>query len=95
MFGQGGGAYLIGMQKPGTVLKMDPFGELLVQKKSIQGVYRGSTNFKLDIPLHAGLYLQGRFNLDDLVSRIIPLEQINEGYDDLRQGEVARSVIVF
>jgi len=95
VLGQGGGAYLIGMQKPGTVLEIDPFGELLMQKKSIQGVYMGSTNFKLDIPMYADLYLQGRFNLDDLVSKTIPLEQINEGYDDLRKGEVARSVIVF
>jgi len=91
----GGGAYLIGMQKPGTILEIDPFGELLMQQKSIRGVYMGSTNFKLDIPLYADLYLQGRFNLDDLVSQTIPLAEINEGYDELRKGEVARSVIVF
>jgi len=68
---------------------------LLMQQKSIRGVYMGSTNFKLDIPLYADLYLQGRFNLDDLVSQTIPLDEINEGYDELRKGEVARSVIVF
>ncbi|HEV7948912.1 MAG TPA: Zn-dependent alcohol dehydrogenase, partial [Glaciihabitans sp.] len=92
---KGGGAYLIGMQKPGTILEIDPFGELLMEQKSIRGVYMGSTNFKLDIPLYADLYLQGRFNLDDLVSQTITLDEINEGYDDLRKGEVARSVITF
>ena len=91
----GGTAYLIGMQKPGTILEIDPFGELLMHQKSIKGVYMGSTNFKLDIPLYADLYLQGRFNLDDLVSQTIDLDAINAGYDELRKGEVARSVIVF
>jgi S-(hydroxymethyl)glutathione dehydrogenase/alcohol dehydrogenase len=92
---KGGGAYLIGMQKPGTVLEIDPMGDLLMNQKRVQGVYMGSSNFKLDIPLYADLYQQGRFNLDDLVSQTIRLEDINEGYDELRKGEVARSVVVF
>jgi S-(hydroxymethyl)glutathione dehydrogenase/alcohol dehydrogenase len=92
---KGGDAYLIGMQKPGTVLDIDPMADLLMSQKSIHGVYMGSSNAKLDIPLYADLYLQGRFNLDDLVSQTIPLEEINEGYEELRKGGVARSVIVF
>ena len=48
-----------------------------------------------DIPRLVELYMQGRLNLDDLVSRRIPLEEINEGFDAMTRGEVARSVIVF
>lgn len=92
---KGGAAYLIGMQKPGTVLEVDPLGDLLFAQKSVHGVFMGSTNAKIDIPYYADLYLQGRLNLDDLVSRTITLEEINEGYDELRLGGVARSVIVF
>jgi S-(hydroxymethyl)glutathione dehydrogenase/alcohol dehydrogenase len=46
------------------------------------------------MPNYLRFYLQGRLNLDDLVSRRLRLDQINEGFDALRSGEVARSVIV-
>ena len=39
--------------------------------------------------------MQGRLNLDDLVSRRIGLDDINEGFEAMKRGEVARSVIVF
>ena len=41
------------------------------------------------------LYLAGRLNLDDLVSRSYPLEEINEAYDALAAGDVARSIIEY
>ena len=46
------------------------------------------------MPNYVRFYLQGRLNLDDLVSRRLKLDQINQGFDALRTGEVARSVIV-
>jgi S-(hydroxymethyl)glutathione dehydrogenase/alcohol dehydrogenase len=39
--------------------------------------------------------MSGKLNLDDLLSRSYPLAQINEAYDALLRGEVARSVIDF
>lgn len=53
----------------------------------------GSSNVKRDIALYADLYVQGRFELDHLVSREISIDEINEGYDALKKGEVIRSVI--
>jgi S-(hydroxymethyl)glutathione dehydrogenase/alcohol dehydrogenase len=53
----------------------------------------GSTTPKHDIPLYADLYLQGRFNLDDLMSREISLEQVDEGYEMLKDPDVTRVVI--
>jgi S-(hydroxymethyl)glutathione dehydrogenase/alcohol dehydrogenase len=47
------------------------------------------------MPRFVELYLQGRLHLDDLISKRIRLEDINKGMDDLRTGEVARSVIMF
>lgn len=41
------------------------------------------------------MYLQGRLNLDDLVSEFITLDEINEGYEKVAQGMVARTVIKF
>lgn len=92
--GRGGTAYMVGLQKPGTRIEVDSM-ELLREQKSVRGVYMGSTTPRTDIPMYAEMYLQGRLNLDDLVSQTISLEEINEGYADLKKGEVARSVIVF
>ena len=95
MLDTGGSAYLIGLHKPGSVLEIDVMRDLLVAQRSVQGVYMGSTNFKQDIPMFADYYLQGRLNLDDLLSQTIPIERINEGYAELKEGGVARSVVVF
>ena len=62
-------------------------------RKRVQGVNFGSTNFKRDIPMYANLYLQGRINLDDLVSRRIALRDVNDGYAALK-GESLNRVVV-
>lgn len=95
VLGVGGTAYLVGMQRVGTVLDIEPISELMPFQRSIEGVVMGSTNFKRDVPMFADYYLQGRFNLDDLVSQTITLDEINEGYEELKGGAIARSVIVF
>ncbi len=41
------------------------------------------------------LYMAGKLKLDELITRTYPLEGINEAFDALRAGEVARGVIVF
>lgn len=92
MLAPGGTAYVIGAQDPWNVMDLHPAG-LLFNKTAIRGVYMGGTNFKRDIPLFAELYLQGRFNLDDLVSQEIGLGDINAAYAALESGSIARSVI--
>lgn len=66
-----------------------------MNRKAVKGVYMGSSNPRIDIPLYADLYVQGRLNLDDLVSKTISLEEINETYAELGGGNVARAVITF
>lgn len=90
-----GVAYLIGIHDVSNELTLRPFADLLMAKKSIRSVFMGSTNFKRDIPNYVDFYLQGRFNLDDLVSRTIDLADVNAGLEDLRRGEVARTVVTF
>ncbi len=46
-----------------------------------------------DIPMYAELYLQGRMNLDDLVSRTIALREVNDGYAALKDGSLTRVVV--
>ncbi len=55
----------------------------------------GGNDFKRDIPMLASLYLQGRLKLDELVAARITLDEVNEGYEVMRRGTEARSVIVY
>lgn len=89
----GGTALLIGVQKPGNRLDLDLFGEIVLPQRRIVGVAMGSTNPHRDIPMYAELYAQGRFNLDDLVSDRITLDEVDQSYKLLAGGAVARAVI--
>jgi S-(hydroxymethyl)glutathione dehydrogenase / alcohol dehydrogenase len=92
MLGAGGGLYLVGVAKPEVGLDVNIFDAIGGQKR-VQGVNYGSTNFKRDIPMFADLYLQGRLNLDDLVSKRIALRDVNDGYEALRDGSINRVVV--
>ena len=92
MLGVGGGLYLVGVAKPDVEIAVNIVSAIGGQKR-VQGVNFGSTNFKHDIPMYAQLYLQGRMNLDDLVSREISLRDVNDGYAALKDGSLNRVVV--
>jgi S-(hydroxymethyl)glutathione dehydrogenase/alcohol dehydrogenase len=90
---RGGTATLVGVVSPGDVVTLsanDFLGE-----KQIQGTLLGSIRFREDIPYFADLYADGRLKLDELVSSRIGLDEINEGYAQITDGGIARSVVVF
>ena len=92
MLGAGGGLYLIGVSKPEVNIDVNIFDAIGGQKRLV-GVNYGSTNAKRDIPMYAELYLQGRMNLDDLVSKRIALREVNDGYAALKDGSLNRVVV--
>jgi S-(hydroxymethyl)glutathione dehydrogenase / alcohol dehydrogenase len=92
MLGVGGGLYLVGVAKPEVSLDLNIFDAIGGQQR-VQGVNYGSTNVKRDIPMYAELYLQGRINLDDLVSKRIALRDVNDGYAALKDGSLNRVVV--
>jgi S-(hydroxymethyl)glutathione dehydrogenase/alcohol dehydrogenase len=92
MLGVGGGLYLVGVSKPEVDISVNIFDAIGGQKR-VQGVNFGSTNAKRDIPMYAELYLQGRMNLDDLVSKKISLSDVNDGYTALKDGSLNRVVV--
>jgi len=55
----------------------------------------GSNRFPLDMPKYLDLYRQGRLNLDDMISRREPLEQVSEAFRAMEAGEVTRTVLTF
>ncbi|KDA06736.1 alcohol dehydrogenase [Microbacterium sp. CH12i] len=93
MVRSGGGAYFVGLAKPDAKIELPSSLPMLRAHNSVVGVHMGSTNPKHDIPLYADLYVQGRLNLDDLVSQEISLGDIDDAYEQLARGGVIRSVI--
>src|SRR5689334_16200100 len=67
----------------------------LMQEKRIRRVSYGNTRPRRDFPLLARAYLDGELKLDEMISRRIRLEEINEGFAALKRGETIRSVITF
>ncbi|MCH2422408.1 MAG: hypothetical protein MK196_04775 [Acidimicrobiales bacterium] len=55
----------------------------------------GNSNYKVEMPNLARHYLEGRLELDRLVSVHITLNKVNEGYAELKAGATLRSVIMF
>jgi S-(hydroxymethyl)glutathione dehydrogenase / alcohol dehydrogenase len=92
MLAVGGGLYLVGVAKPEVDISVNVF-DAIGGQKLVVGVNFGSTNAKRDIPMYAELYLQGRMNLDDLVSKRISLREVNGGYTALKDGSLNRVVV--
>src|SRR3984957_1092501 len=67
----------------------------LMQEKRIRRVSYGNTRPRRDSPLLARAYLDGSLLLDDLITRRIRLDEINDGFAALRRGEAIRSVVMF
>ena len=67
----------------------------LMQEKRIRRVSYGNARPRRDFPLLARAYLEGSLMLDELISRRITLEEINDGFDALKRGETIRSVVTF
>jgi S-(hydroxymethyl)glutathione dehydrogenase/alcohol dehydrogenase len=93
MLRAGGDATVIGMVPEGQKVEIDA-SELLYEK-TLRGSNMGSNRFRVDIPRLVDFYLDGRLHLDELVSKRVRLEDINEAFADMKTGSVARSVIIF
>ncbi|MEM9748657.1 MAG: NDMA-dependent alcohol dehydrogenase [Actinomycetota bacterium] len=72
-----------------------PGAFLTLMEKQLIGSLFGSANIRTDIPKLMELYTQGQLNLDDLVTNTYTLDQINEGYQAMRDGENIRGVLVY
>ena len=89
----GGLATIIGMIPVGENVEIP--GASFLREKKIQGSSMGSNSFKVDMPHYIELYRQGRLRLDEMITKRSPLEDINDRFRAMKDGEVARSVIMF
>ncbi|KAA3646188.1 MAG: hypothetical protein DWQ07_08155 [Chloroflexi bacterium] len=90
----GGSLILTGISPMGSETNLP--GAVITRKEiTIKGSYYGSANTAREFPMYADLYLNGKLDLDRLISKRYSLDQINAAYDDLIEGKTARGVIVF
>ena len=69
--------------------------ELAMYNKQIRGTIFGSQNPRYAIPKLLDLYRKGHLKLDELITKTYTLDQINEGYQDMRDGKNIRGVVTF
>ena len=69
--------------------------DLTLNEKQVVGSIFGSANPRADIPKLLELFSKGQLDLDGLVTKTYPLEGVNEGYQDMRDGKNIRGVLVY
>ena len=93
MIKPGGTATIVGMIPVGQ--KVELHGPEFLREKKMQGSNMGSNRFRIDMPRYVDFYMQGRLKLDEMISQRIKLEDVNEAFEEMKRGDIARSVIVF
>lgn len=91
---RGGETITTGLPHPEHQIKL-PQVTIAAEERSIKGSYVGSCVPIRDIPRFISLYKQGRLPVDRLLSKVIKIDQINEGFDELEAGTVNRIVVKF
>ncbi|MDR3689466.1 MAG: Zn-dependent alcohol dehydrogenase [Fimbriimonas sp.] len=90
----GGSIVFAGIAPMGSSTNL-PGAVLTRQEKTVMGSYYGTADPARDFPRFADLYLDGKLDLDRLVTRRYRLEEINDAYADMLAGSVSRGVVVF
>ncbi len=88
-----GVSVIIGVAGAGQEIRTRPFQ--LVTGRVWKGTAFGGARGRTDVPKIVDWYMQGKINIDDLITHTLPLERINEGFDLMREGKSIRSVVVY
>ena len=92
---RGGQAILVGVPRMDVMVNIPAFLGIVLQEKTIKGCWYGSSSVQEDVPKLIDLYKKGELKLDELISREISLDEVNDAFEAMKTGEVARSVIVY
>src|SRR5947208_12219305 len=88
-----GVSVIIGVAGAGKEIKTRPFQ--LVTGRVWKGKAFGGARGRTDVPKIVNWYMEGKINIDDLITHVMPLEKINEAFDLMHKGESIRSVVTF
>ena len=88
-----GQSIIIGVAGSGQEIATRPFQ--LVTGRVWKGTAFGGARGRTDVPRIVDWYMDGRINIDDLITHVLPFERINEGFELMRRGESIRSVVTY
>jgi S-(hydroxymethyl)glutathione dehydrogenase/alcohol dehydrogenase len=84
---------ILGVAGAGKEISTRPFQ--LVTGRVWRGTAFGGARGRTDVPKIVDWYMQGKINIDDLITHTLPLKQINTAFDLMHRGKSIRSVITF
>jgi S-(hydroxymethyl)glutathione dehydrogenase/alcohol dehydrogenase len=90
---RGGTATILGLMPLNHAVGLSAMD--LLSGKKLQGALMGMNHFPVDMPRLVDFYLRGLLDLDTIIAERIPLSAINQGFETMKTGASARSVIVF
>jgi S-(hydroxymethyl)glutathione dehydrogenase/alcohol dehydrogenase len=88
-----GVSVIIGVAAAGEEIRTRPFQ--LVTGRVWKGSAFGGARGRTDVPKIVDWYMEGKINIDDLITHVMPVEQINDAFDLMHKGESIRSVVTF
>src|SRR4051794_38458966 len=88
-----GESIVIGVAAAGQEISTRPFQ--LVTGRVWRGTAFGGARGRTDVPKIVDWYMEGKINIDDLITHKLPLERINEGFDLMHAGESIRTVVQY
>ena len=88
-----GESIIIGVAGAGQEISTRPFQ--LVTGRSWRGTAFGGARGRTDVPRIVDWYMDGKINIDDLITHTMPLDKINDAFDLMHAGESIRSVVLF
>jgi S-(hydroxymethyl)glutathione dehydrogenase/alcohol dehydrogenase len=88
-----GQSIIIGVAGAGKEIATRPFQ--LVTGRVWKGSAFGGARGRTDVPKIVDWYMEGKINIDDLITHTMPLDQINHGFDLMSKGESIRSVVIY
>lgn len=88
-----GESIIIGVAPAGAEITTRPFQ--LVTGRNWRGTAFGGARGRRDVPRIVDWYMEGKINIDDLITHTLPLDKINDAFDLMHEGKSIRSVITF
>ena len=88
-----GQSIIIGVAPAGAVIETRPFQ--LVTGRVWKGTAFGGARGRTDVPKIVDWYMEGKIQIDPMITHILPLDRINEGFDLMHAGKSIRAVVVF
>ncbi len=88
-----GRSIIIGVAEAGAEISTRPFQ--LVTGRKWEGSAFGGARGRTDVPKIVDWYMEGKINIDDLITHTMPLEDINKGFDLMKRGESIRGVVLY